>query len=232
MTIDLDEIRPDRFVIQNDKVRPLVKGEGVTTGKFFELVTWRREGLLARIRERGFNVRTLADRIAALPGIAPVPPLGAEGVRLLAQKERIATFDRASLHWRDVPVGEHNGKPAVWLRVGEAVRRRRSRGSGDYYIIMQGAADQLNLRPVSETDALIHAYAVIAQSATPAMLHVVEHTDTYHIPETLALLPPRHRELLQLLSVEKAEAWTIAKSSAPLAEPVYAKLGIGLELQA
>lgn len=229
MTIDLDEIRLDRFVIHNDKVRPLLRGEGVTAGRFFELVTWRREGLLARIRERGFNVRSIPDRIAALPGIAPVPPLGPEGVRLLAQKERVANFDRASLQWRELPTVEHNGKPAVRLRVGEAVRRRRSRGPGDYYLLAPGTAEQVNLRPVTETHALVHAYALIAQSTTPAVLRFVEHTDTYLIAQAQATLPPPHRELLQLLTIEKAEPWTIAKSAAPLAEAVYAKLGVMLE---
>ncbi len=231
VTIDLDEIRPDRFVIHNDKVRPLLKGEGVTAGKFFELVTWRRAGLLARIRERGFNVRSITDRIAALPGITPVPPLGAAGVRLLTAKERIASFDRASLHWQDLPVGEHNGKAAVRLRIGEPVRRRRSRGPGDYYIITPGAADQLNLRPVSETDALLQAYALIAQSAAPAVIRCVQHPDTYHVPQRQATLPPLHRELLQLLAIERAEPWTVAQSSAALAKAVYAKLGIALEPQ-
>ncbi len=232
MNIDLDEIRPDRFVIHNDKLRPLLKGEGVTAGKFFELVTWRREGLLARIRERGFNVRSLADRAAALHGIAPVAPLGAEAFRLLTQKERIAGFDRASLHWRELPVVEHNGKPGVRLRIGEAVRRRRSRGPGDYYIVAPGAAEQANLRAVSETDALLHAYALIAQSDAPVVLRFVEHADTYFVPQAQTTLPPPHRELLQLLANEKAEPWTIARSAASFAEAVFAKLGIMLEPQA
>src|SRR4028119_779934 len=91
---DLDEIRPDRFIINNDKLRPVLRGEGVTVGKFFELVTWRREGLIGRIRMRGFNVRTLEDRVAAPRGIKSIEPPGPEGVRVLHQpKERIAHFD-------------------------------------------------------------------------------------------------------------------------------------------
>ncbi|HEX6293096.1 MAG TPA: hypothetical protein VFZ66_28190 [Herpetosiphonaceae bacterium] len=226
---DLDEIRPDRFIINNGKLRPFLKGEGVTVGKFFELVTWRRDGLIARLRGRGFNVRTLADRVAALRGVQPVPPLGAAGLRLLSHpKEHIATFERAQLHWCDVPVVDHGGKPAVWLRSGAAVRRRKGRGHADYYIAALTSGDQINFLPAKEADALLHAYGQIAQEQ-PVVLRYHTREDVYLIPQRQALLPPPHQEVLRLLSYDKAEAWTIPAAAFELAQAVLAKLAIRLE---
>jgi hypothetical protein len=229
---DLDEIRPDRFIINNDKVRPLLRGEGVTVGRFFELVTWRREGLIARIRVRGFNVRTLADRVAALRGVKPVAPLGAEGIRLLSHpKEHIAIFDRAQLHWHDLRVIEHGGKPAVRLRAGAALRRRKGRGHADYYIATLSNDDQINFLPTKEVSALLHAYGQIAQSDTPAVLYYRAADETYLIPQHQALLPPPHRDVLQMLCYESAEPWTVPAIAFDYVQAVFAKLAIQLQPQ-
>ena len=41
---DLDEFRPEHFVITNEKVRPLLRGEGERDGRFFVLQSMRRMG--------------------------------------------------------------------------------------------------------------------------------------------------------------------------------------------
>ncbi len=117
----------------NEKIRPLLRGEGEREGKFFRLQTWRREGLIARIRMAGFNVHTLQDRIDALHA-APVDiEPGPEVFRVLAtQREQIAAWDPERLRWRDLPVREVNGVRGVTLRVNEPLRRRKSRSGGDY----------------------------------------------------------------------------------------------------
>lgn len=230
LNIDLDEIRHDRFVIHNDKVRPLLRGEGVTVGKFFDLVTWRRDGLIARIRERGFNVRTIADRIALLPAIGPVPPLGASGVRTLAQaKERIATFDRDTLRWRDLPLEEHAGRSAVRIPSQAALRRRRGRGAGDYYIAVLSHDGNINLLPAGEADALLHAYAQIAQSDAPIVLPLLAHEDTRTVAQRQIVLPPPHLAALTLLTLDKAPPWTFPAAAAPRAAEIFRKLGITLQ---
>lgn len=227
---DLDEIRPDRFIINNDKLRPLLRGEGVTIGKFFELVTWRREGLIGRIRDRGFNVRTLADRVAALRGIEPVEPLGPEGIRLLSHpKEHIAVFDRTQLHWHDLRVIEHGGKAAVRLRAGASLRRRKGRGHADYYIATVSHDNQINFLPTKEVSALLRAYGQIAQSDQPAVVYYSAGEETYLIPQHQALLPPPHRELLQMLAHDKAEPWTVPTITFEYAQAIFAKLGIQLQ---
>lgn len=224
MNIDLDEIRPDRFVIGNEKVRPLLRGEGIANGKFFELVTWRRDGLMARIRARGFNVRTIADRIDALPPLHMVLPPGDLGVRALSAKERIATFDPDALHWHDVAPTDVNGKPAVWLRAGQALRRRRSRGAGDYYIATL-ANGQINLLAVGENTALLHAYAQLAEQQ-PVTLRFTQTDSDVLVPAQQALLPTPHREIIELLCLEKAPPWTIPLSAWALADAVFERLAI------
>jgi len=232
VNIDLDEIWPERFLIHNDKLKPLLRGEGVTVGMFFELVSWRREGWLARLRSRGFNVRTLQDRVAVLPAISPVPPLGDEGVRLLGSaKERIALFDGDQLRWKELPIIEHNGKAAVRVRDGAAVRRRKSRGQPEYHIATLVHGNQINLSPRNETNALLHTYAHLGQQG-PVVVRLVEQEDVYLVPHEQAVLPPPHRELLDLLAYDKKARWAFSKPVIKLVEAVFDKLGIQLHPQA
>lgn len=209
----------------------MLKGEGVTVGKFFELVTWRREGLIARIRMRAFNVRTLEDRVATLRSIKPVDLPGAESVRLLPHpKERVATFDREQLQWRDLPAVDHQGKPAVRLPLNVAARRRKGRGPSDYYITTPGSNGQVNFLPIKEATVLLHAYSQIAQQQ-PVILSYTRADEIFTIPRGKIVLPQPHQEVLEMLSLEKSEPWNIPAAVFELAEAVFAKLGIELRPQ-
>src|SRR3954469_16735395 len=84
--VDLEEIAPNRFLIHTPRINALIKGEGDITGRLFELTSWRREGLIVRLRERGLGVRTLDDRLAKLPGPPPAPPIGGPGWRPLSSQ--------------------------------------------------------------------------------------------------------------------------------------------------
>lgn len=228
---DLDEIRPDRFIINNDKLRPVLRGEGVTVGKFFELVTWRREGLIGRIRMRGFNVRTLEDRVTALRGVKPVDPAGEEGMRVLHHaKEHIAHFDPSRLHWCDLPIVEHGGKPAVRVAANVAIRRRKGRGPADYYITAPTGYGEINFLPTKEVAALIYAYSQLAREHPPIVYYTFA-DEIYTIPRQQALLPPQHQEVLDMLAVDKAEPWKFPAPVFDLATGVFAKLKINLQPQ-
>lgn len=218
-------------MIHNAKITPWLRGEGVTAGKFFELGTWRRDGLMARLRERGFNVRTIPDRIAALRAIEPVRPLGAQGVRALSQaKERIATFDRDELRWRDLPLEQADGRTIVRLRAGQALRRRKSRGKGDYYLATLSAQGEINLLPVSETEALLYAYAQLAQDA-PITLRYATQDDMIELPRRTMELPAPHQAALDLLTLDKAPAWSFPSANLAPVREIFAKLGIQLAPQ-
>lgn len=229
MPLDLDEIQLDRFVIHNDKLRPLLRGEGVTVGHIFELVTSRREGLIARIRVRGFEVRTMADRIAALPSLPDVAPPGEPGVRALASnKERYAIFDTVELRWRDLPTETVFGKAAVRVPDQLALRRRKGRGKSDYYVATLVRKELINLLPRSETDALLHAYAQLQRLGLQRPINAVRRVDGLFVDRHQATLPQPHSETLALLAHGKAEAWTFSKAALDLAREVFATLGLDL----
>ncbi|NTU83127.1 MAG: hypothetical protein HGA45_27780, partial [Chloroflexales bacterium] len=72
---DLEEVRPNRFIVYNPAASSTLRGEGEREGDRFLLTTWRRDGLIARLRAKSFLVLTLADQIGALPDLPrPAPP--------------------------------------------------------------------------------------------------------------------------------------------------------------
>lgn len=215
-------------MIHNAKTRPFLRGEGMINGKFFDLQTWRSEGLFARLREAGFNVRTLADRIARLPAVADVGPAGASGVRILANaKERLGIFDHVQLRWRDLPL--HEDRPTVELHENIALRRRKGRGKADFYITALARDHTINLLPVTETEALMHTYSQIAASNQPALIQFEQRDQAYHVPRNQLILPPPHAAALDLLGSDKALPWTFTDAtSIDLAEIVFDKLGVEL----
>lgn len=227
---DLDEIRADRFVVNNEKVHPLLRGEGQREGVYFHLQSRRREGWIARVRAAGFNVRTLLDRVNALASVRPDVALGPEGIRLLATaRERIAAWDPDRLRWRDLPVETVDGGQGVRLRVEEPVRRRRSRSGGDYFIAIEERPGRIGLRPVKETEAIMRAYSLMAAAEQPPVLRFTETRGHYVVPADQALLPEPHREALDRLSEDVEAPWVFDFAQASLVERVFEQLGIELE---
>lgn len=226
---DLDEIRPDLFVVNNEKVRPLLRGEGVRDGTFFRLQSTRREGWIARLRMAGFNVRTLEDRVAALKEILPDVGLGPEVVRALASaREQWAAWDPERLRWRDLPVESVAGERVVRVRINEPMRRRKSRAGGDFFIAVPERPGRAGLRPVKEPEAVLHAYALMSTIGRPAVLRFSETEAGPFVPADQALLPEPHRDALDFLALDEAPKWTFGPEQAVLAEEVFRKLGIEL----
>lgn len=226
---DLDEIRPDLFVVNNEKVRPFLRGEGEREGRFFRLQSSRREGWIARLRMAGFNVRTLADRIDALKEIRPDVELGPEVVRaLVSAREQWGAWDPERLRWRDLPVENVAGERVVLVRINEPMRRRKSRAGGDFFIAVPEHTGRAGLRPVKETEAVLHAYALMATSGRPAVLRFTETEAGPSVPADQALLPEPHRDALDFLALDEAPKWTFGGPQTVLAEEVFRKLGIEL----
>ena len=228
---DIDESRADLFLVNNEKVRPFLRGEGDQAGKLFHLRSSRREGWIARLRMAGFNVRTLQDRVEALPSIASGILLGPELERpLTSARERIGSWDARQLRWRDLP--EHSvdcqGR-VVRLRLNEVIRRRKSRGEGDYFLVIGTPPAQINLRPIGETNALMHAYATMAALGDSPHLTLRIAEGGLHVPSSLGILPKPHREALDRLALADAAPWTFAEAQMPLVEEVFARLGLRLD---
>ncbi|GAC1364222.1 MAG: hypothetical protein NVSMB42_24020 [Herpetosiphon sp.] len=224
---DFDELAPDHFLVRDDRLRPVLRGEGTIDGAHFTLGTWRRDGLIARLRSSGFTVRTLDERIAGLPRL-PAPALGDEHLQPRDHpRQQWAAFDGERLRWRDLPVVTDDGRTGVRVRIGEPLRRRRSRQGGDFFRLLDRGTG-LRLEPLSEDDALLHAYSILAQSDRPAhlILHVAD--DLHHLDGSTCLLPGPHRQILDLLNTRGAR-WSFAAPAWALVQQLLARLAIVIE---
>lgn len=227
MSVDLDEVRPNRFLIHNVKTKMLLRGEGVTIGNTFELTSWRREGLIARLRMRGFTVRTIDSRIAALPPLPAPVPYGDLGMRDLQHpKERYARFDKVQLRWIDIKLEEETRQ--VQIGVGWVVQRRRGRGHADHYLATQEKPERIGLLPMSETSALLMGYAQ-ATADGERTLRLQSADGGYRLPASL-LLPPPHREVLKAIGVRARGTTMIPPEGMELARLLFEKLRLMLHV--
>lgn len=218
-TLDLEEVRPGLFIVHNPAIGPVLRGEGEREGDRFRLTSWRGEGLVARLRSRGFLVRTLNDQFDSLPELPDVGPPGAEQTRPLSGGERISYFAANPLGWQPVPLVGADESSAV-LRDGWAVRRRRGRGPADYYRVVHGG-----LAPLGEKAALLIGYAQASRVGTPPVRATIVEGG-YLLPDLA--LPPPHKALLGRLAEHTPAGWQIASQNLPLAEELLARLGLRL----
>lgn len=219
---DLEELRPNRFIVHNPAAGPTLRGEGERDGDRFLLTTWRRDGLIARLRAKSFLVLTLADQIAALPDLPAATPPGPPFVRPSIAGERISYFAARPLGWQPAPPAPQ-GPAAFSLREGWVIRRRKGRGPGAYYHLLRGA-----LQPLTEDDALRHALA----QAT--LMHpdpiVVARADGGHLLPELPL-PSEHRALLGRLGDRRPHGTLLAPEALPLAAALLARVGLALQTE-
>jgi hypothetical protein len=219
---DIDEIAPGRFIVRDTRANTLLKREGDLEGRLFTLRSWRREGLLARLRERGFRVRTLEDRIRALPSLPPPSPVGNASWHPLPDDERWSVFDPQHLDWVPLTEETRNGVIGCVVRQGQVIRRRRGRGVPRYALVMAGAT----LCTIDETEALLRGYA----QATAPVLAGQRNGERIALPSRP--LPPPHHGLLRSLAVDSiGDRLVIAPDAWPLAQAVYARLGVRLMLE-
>ncbi len=222
---DLEEVRPQTFVVRNPATHPILKGEGNFKGVMFELTTWRRDGLLARLREHGYLVRTLDDQLRALPGLPPTAMPGDEMAYPVSGSTRLSHFDPLALAW--VPDDPHprDGQQVVTLRIGWVVRRRQGRGNAVFAQVRRESNDSVGFTTLEADRALMSGYAQAA-ALQPATLHT--HSDKQHDYLPDLELPAPHAAILQRLGTRTEQGWQIEKRSWPLARSVYEALGIQL----
>lgn len=227
--LDLDEIGPGRFVIHNTRAQLLLKDEGTVVGRLFEQTTWRREGLLARLRERGLLVRTLDDRIAALPAPpSDAVPIGRVGWRALATSlEQFSHFDLRRLAWHGVEPTDRAGVPGVTLYEGWMLRRRKGRGNSTYYVALFERGGGIGLRPLDESKALLNGYAQ-ALAFDPRPLLAELHGDRLLLP--VIELPPAYRATLALLTDPKSDQPLVDERTWPYARALFERLGLQLTI--
>jgi hypothetical protein len=221
--IDLEEIAPDQFLIHTPRVKMFLKDEGDIAGRLFTLTTWRREGLLARLRARGFVVQTLADRIERLPALPEPPTLGeAQWRPLVHAAERFSMFGTEHLRWEPIADEERGGARGVMLRGGAVLRRRKGRGPAAFYLAVAEPAS-VGLRALDETTALLTGYAQAATHGARLVAH--PENDHFRLPEVE--LPAPHRALLRRIAASD-DMFVVARPSWPLAQELFAHLGVRL----
>jgi hypothetical protein len=224
--IDFDEIAPNRFLIHDPRVRGLIKDEGTIEGRTFTLTSWRREGLLARLREREFRVRTIADRLAALPGPPEPPPIGQLGWRPLASPiEQISHFDLRNLRWHPIAAEVRDGVSRVPIYDGWVLRRRKGRGPASYYLAFAERRSGIGLRPLDETKAILTGYAqALALDDRPLLAE--RDGDRLLLPQIV--LPAPYQEMLRTIAENGTGGWLVDQKSWPLAQELFARLGMRL----
>jgi hypothetical protein len=223
-TSDFEEIAPDRYMVRNVRAYPILKGEGILRGQLFELTTWRRDGLLGRLRMAGLSVRTLDDDIEELPHLPPTATGGQAGWRALTSpNERFSRFDATLLRWQPIEPSEQDGLAGVVLIPGEALRRRKGRGAADFYVAAAERGSGIRLLPANETTALLVGYARATASARFVLAAEIDQ-DALILPEID--LPPAHHEILKRLIQPGTQDRRVVGRGRELAERVFAKLGI------
>jgi hypothetical protein len=194
----------------------------------FELTTWRHEGLLARLRERGFKVLTLADLVAGLPAPPALAPIGGPGWRPLSSAiEQLSHFDLRSLRWRPLEPVSRDGAPGVTIYDGWALRRRKGRGAASFYLAVRERSGGVGLRPLDETKAILVGYAqALALDDRPLL--VDRRGDLILLPDIE--LPPPYRAVLRRIARESDARLLVDERGWPLAQEVFGKLGVRLTI--
>jgi len=226
--VSLEEIAPGRFLIHDPQVSGVLKGEGIFSGQLFELTTWRREGLLARLRGRGFRILTLDDLAAQLPDLPRPPPIGGPGWRPFSSAiEQISHFDLRNLRWRALAPETRAGALGVTIYDGWVLRRRKGRGGAAFYLAVRERGGGVGLQPLDETAAILTGYA---QSLTLDEQRPLVERSGARIVLPDVELPPPHRRLLTRVATEDGERLLVDESGWRLAQAVFGKLGVQLHV--
>jgi hypothetical protein len=182
--------------------------------------------MLARLRDHGFVVLTLADQVGALPVLPPPAAPGEPVSRVVQRTHRYSVFSAAQLGW--VPLEPQAGPagPLVWPRVGQVLRLRQGRGPARYSLVGADRRGQATLAPLDETAALLQAYAQV-QRDQPQTLILQRDGDEYYLP-VLPPLPAPHQELLDRLAAQEGAGRRIDPAARPFLRELFAKLGLAL----
>lgn len=195
--VSFEELTPNIFVVHDIRVTPFLRGEGELVGNRFTLTSWRRDGLFARIRQRGLIMASLDDQIAELPRLPHAPLIGdAHWHPLGTPQIRWSMYDpnqRILVPLEPVMLNERAG---VMMPLGAVVRRRNGRGIPEWFGCHALKGSQLDLVALDEDNALLYG---LAQAAAVAPALPWERINTFAYL-TIPQLPRQHIQLLGRLA--------------------------------
>ena len=169
--VALEECAPNVFIVHDIRVRPFLHGEGTYDGNRFVLTSWRRDGIFARIRERGLDVASLDSQITDLPALPVAPRIDAQPrwQRLGHPDERWSYYDPTRRAVGACDAVTHDHQQGVWIHPGWVVRRRRGRGAGDWYRSAPQGAQALQYTRIDDDAALLCGLAQAARHPHPPL---------------------------------------------------------------
>lgn len=224
----IEEITPNHFIINDVRVTPFLRGEGDLVGNRFTLTSWRRNGMLARIAERGLSVFALEQMIEKLPHLPMAFPIGDEVFHPQHNTtDRYSYFDPTTYTITPCEPYTYEGVPGVIMRLGWIIRIRRSRGMTEWHVCRMGGRQLQWTHPLSEQSALLHGFAQ-AQYEAPVLRTSV---DQDVVTLTLPALPDAYERLLRkcALANSNARVWTFPMAHAIFVVQILAELGITID---
>lgn len=195
--VAFEELTPNVFVVHDIRVTQFLRGEGDLVGNRFTLTSWRRDGLFARIRQRGLNMASLDDQIEALPRLPHAPHIGdAHWHPLGTAQTRWSMYAPAQRALAPLEPVMRNDQAGVMIPLGAVVRRRHGRSIPEWFGCHALKGNQLDLVPLDEDKALLYGLAQAASMAPPLTWERIETFAYLAIPQ----LPRQHMQLLGRLA--------------------------------
>jgi hypothetical protein len=192
----LEEYAPNHFMVHDIRVRPFIRGEGDVEGNRFVMTSWRRDGLMARLAERGLvmvTIESLTESLPALPAPFPIAdearwqPLG-------HPSERWSFYDPRQRAVVACETVSHADQQGVWLYPGCMVRRRRGRGLAEWYRSQVQGAHTLQYTPLDEDSAVLQGLSqACAYTHDPIALRA---SATGAVVVEIPYLPRAHQAVL------------------------------------
>ena len=224
----IEEITPNHFIVNDVRVTPFLRGEGDLVGNRFTLTSWRRNGMLARIAERGLTVYALEQMIEKLPHLPMTIPIGEEVFHPQHNTtDRYSFFHPVTYSITPCEPYTHEGAEGVIMRLGTIIRVRRSRGMTEWYVCRMGGRQLQWTHPLSEQTALLHGFSQAQFEAPELTASVVDDVVSVALPA----LPDAYERLLRKCALPDAQvrAWTFPMAHAVFVVQILAHLGITLD---
>ena len=222
-----EELTPNIFVVHDIRVTQFLRGEGELVGNRFTLTSWRREGLFARIRQRGLIMASLDDQIADLPRLPHAPHIGpAHWHPLDTLQTRWSMYDPAQRTLVPLEPVTLNERPGVMIPLGAVVRRRHGRGIPEWFGCHALKGNQLELVALEEEQALLYGLAQAITVSPPLSWERVNTFAYLAIPQ----LPRQHMQLLGRLARfdQERQMWSTEITHLTFLSQFLQRIGITL----